>query len=78
MDKVLQDAFGTLRQKLGSHSTAAQTLGINRDHYCAMRNGRVKIPQRTADYIILKASELEPSPSPSPTPPAEAGAEARA
>ena len=55
----LQKAFCSLRQKLGSHSAAARTLGINRDHYCAMRNGRANIPQRTADYIILKAQEVD-------------------
>ena len=63
----LQKAFCSLRQKLGSHSAAARTLGINRDHYCAMRNGRVNIPQRTADYIILKAQEaVEQQPPPQP------------
>ncbi len=71
----LQKAFCSLRQKLGSHSAAARTLGINRDHYCAMRNGRVNIPQRTADYIILKASELESGPA--VVPPSEPACEAR-
>lgn len=72
----LKTAFEKLADIHGNHSAAAVALGYTLEHYRAMRNGRVKIPQRTADYIILKASELEPSPS--PTPPAEAGAEARA
>lgn len=76
MAQALVTAFEALLKKHGSHRQAAKVLRITSDHYRKMRNGRVKIPQRTADYIILKASELEPSPS-SPTPPAEAGAEAR-
>lgn len=71
----LQKVFDTLRLKLGSHSAAARTLGINRDHYRAMRNGRVNIPQRTEDYIILKASELDSGPV--PTPAAEPACEVR-
>lgn len=71
----LQKAFCSLRQKLNSHGAAARTLGISRDHYCAIRNGRVNIPQRTADYIILKASELDPCLA---SPPAEPTPEARA
>lgn len=58
MNKELQDAFEVLRSKFGSHSAASRWLGINRDHYCAMRNGRVPIPERTAGFIILKAQEL--------------------
>lgn len=72
----IKQAFSVLRARLGPDRACANHIGVTPQHYEAMRNGRVKIPQRTADYIILKASELEPSPS--PTPPAEAGAEARA
>ncbi len=35
----------------------SKNIGIAPDHYRKMRNGRVNIPQRTADYIILKASD---------------------
>lgn len=59
MNKNLQVAFRMLREKFGSHSAAACNLGINRDHYCAMRNGRANIPQRTAEYILLKAAEVK-------------------
>lgn len=59
MKKDLQEAFEAIRRKLGSHGAAAKELGINRDHYCAMRNGRANIPARTADYILLKAQEIE-------------------
>lgn len=57
MEKKLSDAFNILRLAYKTHCDAARHLGINRDHYRAMRNGRVNIPQRTADYIILKAQE---------------------
>lgn len=73
----LQKAFDSLRKKLGSHSAAARTLSISRDHYCAIRNGRVTIPLNTANYIILMASELERGPAP-PAPPSAPGTEARA
>lgn len=56
MTQHLEKAFADLLQKYGSHSHAAKCLGIAPDHYRKMRNGRVNIPQRTADYIILKAS----------------------
>lgn len=59
MKTELQSAFEGLRAKHGSHSAAARILNINRDHYCAMRNGRANIPQRTAEFIIMKASEAE-------------------
>jgi len=66
MKRELHRAFTTLVNTYGSHGVAATELGISRDHYCAIRNGRVNIPQRTAEYIILKASELETvSPPPS-------------
>lgn len=54
----LQEAFAVLKKRLGSHRAAAKALGINSDHYCAIRNGRANIPARTENYIILKASEL--------------------
>ena len=41
-----------------SHSKAASTLGFSRDHYRALRNGRVRIPARTVEYIMLKAREV--------------------
>lgn len=71
----LTHAFTGLQKRYGSHCQAAKNLGIAPDHYRKMRNGRVKIPQRTADYIILKASELESGPA--LTPPADPACEAR-
>lgn len=59
MNNNLQVAFRMLQEKFGSHSAAACNLGINRDHYCAMRNGRANIPLRTAEYILLKAAEVK-------------------
>lgn len=55
----IQTAFENLARVYGSHSSAAAAIGFARDHYRAMRNGRVSIPQRTAEYIILKANETE-------------------
>lgn len=71
----LHTAFSILKAHFKNHSAVANSLGFTKDHYRAMRNGRVNIPQRTADYIILKASELETCPS--STPIAEASSEAR-
>ena len=53
----LGKAFEILLKKHGSHCKSAKVLKISHDHYRKMRNGRVNIPKRTADYIILKASE---------------------
>lgn len=75
MDKKLQDAFEVLRRQHGSHSAVAKHIGITGDHYCALRNGRANMPQRTADYIILKASEVDPCQGAAPPP--EQAAEAR-
>lgn len=51
-------AFQVLKQAYGSHSAAAIELGITPYHYRAIRNGRVPIPRRTSDLIILKAEQL--------------------
>lgn len=61
MKKDLLNAFTTLLAHHGSHCAVARSIGLTQDHYRAMRNGRVNIPQRTADYIILKASEVDSS-----------------
>lgn len=55
----IQTAFETLARIHGSHSMAAAALGFTKDHYRALRNGRANIPQRTAEYILLKAAEVE-------------------
>jgi hypothetical protein len=62
-------AFAVLRDRLGSDRVCASFVGVSPQHYEAMRNKRVNIPRRTADYIILKALELEikpPAPEPRP------------
>lgn len=68
MNTELKNAFDTLRLKHGSHCAAAESIGIARDHYRRLRNGRANIPQRTAEYILLKAAEAEALPIP-PLPP---------
>lgn len=55
----IQTAFEILRSKYGSHCAASRNIGISHDHYRAMRNGRANIPQRTAEYILLKAAEVK-------------------
>lgn len=55
----LATAFFVLKAHYKNHTAVAASLGFNKDHYRAMRNGRVPIPQRTAEYIILKASEID-------------------
>lgn len=59
MKKDLQDAFEALQGKLGSHSAAAKELGINRDHYRAMRNGRVPITKKNERYILSEAEKID-------------------
>lgn len=66
MKNDLQNAFEMLRARYGSHCAAARSIGIAKDHYRAMRNGRVPIPERTAGYILFKAQELSPD-APIPT-----------
>ncbi|EGW50074.1 hypothetical protein HMPREF1022_02896 [Desulfovibrio sp. 6_1_46AFAA] len=58
MDPNLNSAFDILRDKLGTHGAAASYLGMTRDHYCALRNGRAHIPKRTAELIVLKAKAV--------------------
>lgn len=55
----LSTAFSVLKAHFHTHSAVAAFLGMTRDHYRALRNGRVNIPPRTADYICLKAAQLE-------------------
>lgn len=72
MKKDLLNAFAILLTHYGSHCAVARSIGLTQDHYRAMRNGRVNIPQRTADYIILKAQEaVEQQSPPQPTETAE-------
>ena len=56
MDKQI---FETLSKLLGNHSNAARWLGFAVTHYRALRNGKCTVPKKTADYIRLKAAELE-------------------
>ena len=71
----LPEAYTQLRERFGSHGAAAKFLGMTEQHYNALRNGRANMPQRTADYIILKASEVDPCQGAAP--PADSAAEAR-
>ncbi len=71
----LPEAYTQLRERFGSHGAAAKFLGMTEQHYNALRNGRANMPQRTADYIILKASEVDPCQGAAPPP--EQAAEAR-
>lgn len=54
----LQEAYCVLKHQYGNHVAAARTLGLSPEHYRAIRNGRVPVPKRTADLIILKAQEV--------------------
>lgn len=56
----LSTAFSVLKAHFHTHSEVATFLGMTRDHYRALRNGRANIPPRTAEFIILKASTLCP------------------
>ena len=53
----IKEAFAALKGRFRTDRACAQYVGLTPQHYEAMRNGRVNIPQRTADYIILKAQE---------------------
>ena len=77
MDKNLQSAFVILQERYGAHCLAATAIGITPDHYRKMRNGRANIPQRTADYIILRAFEPESGLPPTVTPAADTAPTAR-
>lgn len=59
----LSEAYARLRARFGTHSAAAQYLGMTLQHYNALRKGRVNMPRRTADYILLKAAEIDSEPS---------------
>lgn len=74
----IPNAFKTLKAHFKSHSAAALALGFTKDHYRALRNGRANIPQRTAEYILLKAAEVEALPIPPLPPCTPSGTEARA
>ena len=54
---TIKEAHEILRQKKGTYGAVAEYLGMTRDHYCALRNGRRNLPKRTEDYIILKAEQ---------------------
>lgn len=66
MDANIDFAFARLKTKFGTHGAAAKFLGMTRDHYCALRNGRANIPARTAEYIMFKAQEAATLPGDEP------------
>lgn len=53
----LSTAFNALHKFYGTHSGAARAIKISIPYYRDLRNGRVSIPPRTAEYIIMKAEE---------------------
>lgn len=59
MNSNITLAFQILREIYGSHVAAAHCLNMSAQHYRAIRNGRVHIPRRTADLIIMKAREVQ-------------------
>lgn len=59
---TLEHAISSLRLKFGSHRKVASELGLSCEHYSALRHGRVKLPQKTANLIILKAKQEESQP----------------
>lgn len=54
---TLNEAFLVLHTEFGSHKAAAEHLNLSKEHYSMIRNGRVPIPRRTAELIILKARQ---------------------
>lgn len=58
---TLDEAFGILHSVFGSHRAAANYLDLSKEHYSQLRNGRVPIPRRTAELIILKARQAQAS-----------------
>ena len=54
---TIHEATTVLKRVFGSYSATARFLGISPIHYRALRNGRVAMPKRTADFIILKAEQ---------------------
>ncbi len=56
---MLCDAYAKLRVCFGTHAAAAEFLGITATHYASLRSGKVNMPNRTAEYIIMKAVGLD-------------------
>ena len=60
---TLEQAFAALHTYFGTHTDAAAYLGLTKEHYSQLRNGRLPIPQRTAELIILKAEQATTLPA---------------
>lgn len=58
MNMQLTEAFETLKEFCGNHTKAARLLGLSRDHYRRVRNGRAVITQQLQYYILGKAKDL--------------------
>lgn len=63
---TLSEAYRHLKKHFGTHGAAAEYLGFAGQHYDALRNGRANMPQRTAEYIIMKAQALSAPEAPPP------------
>lgn len=67
-DSDLEKAFLRLEEAYGDHTSAAAQVGINRDHYRKLRNGRASVPARTRTAILNAARLAEVPPQPQDTP----------
>ena len=72
---TLPEVYARLREHFGSHGAVAKHLGMTEQHYNALRKGRANMPERTKDYILLKAATLNDCPVPAVPP--DAPSEAR-
>lgn len=58
MDKELKKIFEAMLKRYGSHVAAAKALGIDKDYYRAMRNGRTNISKNMAFIIKVRSATL--------------------
>lgn len=53
-----KQAVDFLHTKLGSYRKVAIYLDMSETHLYAMRTGRVNLPKKTEEYVILKAKAM--------------------
>ncbi len=58
MQEQLQQAFAILKRIYGNHSKAAAEMHLSSRYYRSIRNDLCPIPQRLADYILMKAKAV--------------------
>lgn len=56
---TFKESIDFLHKKFGTYRKVADYLGMTENHLNALKEGRVRLPEKTKIFIIFKAEELK-------------------